>query len=57
MNGGGFRLEEEENQNQDRNDGSGKVLTKGRMWEENEVEEFSKHNLIQLLSSKNSCSK
>jgi hypothetical protein len=56
MNGGvGFRLEKEENQHQGGNDGSGKVLTKGRMWEENEVEELSEHTSI--VSSKNSCSK
>jgi hypothetical protein len=54
---GGVRLEEEENQNQGRNDGSGKVFTKGRIWEENDVEELSEHNLIDVLSSMNSCSK
>lgn len=32
------RLEEVENQNQGGNNGSGKGLTIGRMWEENEVE-------------------
>lgn len=48
---------EEENQNQGGNDGSGKVLTKGRMWEENEVEEFSEHTLIGVLSSKTSLTK
>ena len=57
MNGRGVRLEEEENQNQGGNDGSGKVLTKGRMWEENEAEELTEHNLIEVLSCKNSCSK
>jgi len=48
----GVRLEEE-NQNQGGNDGSSKVLTKGRMWEENEVEELSEHTLIEVLRSKN----
>lgn len=54
---GGVRLEEEENQNQGGNDGSGKVLTKGKMWKETEVEELSERNLIEVLSSKNNCSK
>jgi len=58
MSGGrGVRLEEEENQNQGGNNGSGKVLTKGRMWEENEVEELSEHTLIEVLRSKNNLRK
>jgi hypothetical protein len=48
------RLEEEENQNQGRKNGSGKVLTIGRMWEENEVEQLSERTLIEVLISKNS---
>jgi hypothetical protein len=50
------KLGEEENQNQGGKNGSGKVLTIGRMWEENEVEQLSEHILIEVLISKNSLS-